>query len=113
MSEEGKAVSLDKPSKKNRLTCEVCGKKILKEEALVHKNIEGKAEIICHECFEQATGVDYETFVYRREAARHTLVATVFCICVTIYAFVDKGPMWGTAGVIVTLLIFFFSAKVR
>ena len=83
------------------------------KEALIHKNIDGKQEIICHDCFKEATGVDYKTFLYRREAAKQTLFATIFCLAATIYAFVTEGPLYGAAGIFVTVLIFFFSAKVR
>lgn len=100
-------------TKKPKLFCAKCGKKLADKEALVHKNIDGKQEIICHECFKEATGVDYKTFLYRREAAKQTLFATIFCLAATIYAFVNEGPLYGAAGIFVTVLIFFFSAKVR
>ncbi len=102
-----------KPTKKIKLNCGRCGKKLEKKEALVHKNIDGKQEIICHDCFKEATGVDYKTFMYRREAAKQTLFATIFCIAATIYAFVAEGWEYGVAGIFLTILIFLFSAKVR
>ena len=113
MPEENKPVTLQKPTKKIKLNCAMCGKKLTEKEALVHKNINGEREIICHECFEKATGVDYTTFLYRREAAKQTLFATLFCLAATIYAFIYEGPMYGVAGIFLTILIFLFSAKVR
>lgn len=110
MPEENKPVKL---TKKVKLTCAKCGKKLSDKEALVHKNINGQQEIICHGCFKAATGVDYKTFMFRREAAKQTLFATIFCLAATIYAFVEEGPMYGAAGIFITILIFLFSAKVR
>lgn len=101
------------PTKKIKLNCSMCGKKLAQNDALVHKNADGKQEIICHDCFKEATGVDYKTFMYRREAAKQTLFATLFCIGVTIYAFIEEGWEYGAAGVVLTILIFLFSAKVR
>ena len=77
------------------------------------KNEQGEEEIICPACFEAATGVDYKTFAYRREVAKQTLFATLFCLGATIYAFVEKGPMYGAAGLLLTVLIFFFAGKAR
>ena len=102
-----------KPTKKIKLNCAKCGKKLAREEALVHKNLQGNKEIICHDCFKEATGVDYKTFMYRREAAKQTLFATLFCIAATIYAFVEEGWEYGVAGIFITILIFLFSAKVK
>lgn len=102
-----------KPTKKIKLVCSRCGKKLAREEALVHKNAAGQQEIICHECFKEATGVDYKTFMYRREAAKQTLFATLFCLAATIYAFVEEGWEYGVAGIFITILIFLFSAKVK
>ena len=96
-----------------KLNCAHCGKKLKEDEALVHKNLDGQREIICHECFEKAVGVDYKTFMYRREAAKQTLFATLFCLGVSIYAFVEKGPLYGIGGLVITVLVFLFSAKVR
>lgn len=101
------------PTKKVKINCSMCGKKLKQDEALVRKNADGKPEIICHECFEKATGVDYKTFMFRREAAKQTLFATLFCIGVTIYAFIEEGWEYGAAGVVITILIFMFSAKVK
>ncbi len=101
------------PTKKIKLNCAKCGKNLKQEEALIHKNLDGKQEIICHDCFKEATGVDYKTFLYRREAAKQTLFATLFCIAATIYAFVEEGWEYGVAGIFITILIFLFSAKVK
>jgi len=112
MSEEKKE-PVKQPTKKIKLNCALCGKKLAQDEALVHKNLQGQQEIICHECFEKETGVDYKTFMFRREAAKQTLFATLFCIAATIYAFVEEGWEYGVAGIFITILIFLFSAKVR
>lgn len=111
MPEENKEPN--QPTKKIKLNCAKCGKKLKQDEALIHKNLEGKQEIICHDCFKEATGVDYKTFMYRREAAKQTLFATLFCIAATIYAFVEEGWEYGVAGIFITILIFLFSAKVK
>ena len=95
------------------LKCTRCGKSIEEKDALKHKNADGKQEIICLSCFEAATGVDYKTFAYRREVAKQTLFATLFCLAATIYAFWEKGPYYGAAGLLLTVLIFFFAGKVR
>ena len=79
----------------------------------MHKNKDGEKEVICPECFEQAVGVDYKTFVYRREVAKQTMFAVLFCLCATGYAFWEKGPMYGVAGLLLTVLIFFLSGKAR
>ena len=91
----------------------MCGKKLKEDEALVHKNSEGEKVIICYDCFEKEVGVDYKTFMYRREAAKQTLFATIFCLGVSIYAFIEKGPLYGIGGLIVTVLIFLFAGKAR
>ncbi len=113
MTEKKETVQISKPAKKIKLNCALCGKKLSQEEALVHKNSRGEQEIICHECFEKEVGVDYKTFMFRREAAKQTLFATLFCLAATIYAFVEEGPLYGMAGIVITVLIFLFSAKVR
>ena len=95
------------------LKCTRCKRNLTDKEALTHKNAAGEREIICPECFEAATGVDYKTFAYRREVAKQTFFATLFCFGATIYAFVEKGPMYGAAGLVLTALIFFFAGKAR
>ncbi len=66
---------MSEPAKKPKLFCAKCGRKLADKEALVHKNIDGKREIICHDCFKDATGVDYKTFLCKRV----TLFAAIFC----------------------------------
>ena len=95
------------------LKCAICGKSLDEKNALVHKNQEGQQQIICYDCFEKETGVDYKTFAYRRESAKQTFFATLFCIGLTIYAFIEKGPMYGVAGIVITVLIFLFAGKVK
>ena len=95
------------------LKCDLCGRNLEEKDALVHKNKEGKREVICHECFEKATGVDYKTFAYRKENAKQTLFALLFCIGATIYAFVENGPLYGVLGIVLTVLVYLFSSKAK
>ena len=95
------------------LKCDLCGRDLEEKEALVHKNEQGKREIICPECFEKAAGIDYKTFAYRKENAKQTLFALLLCIGATIYAFVEKGPMYGGLGIVLTVLVFLFSSKAK
>ncbi len=95
------------------LKCELCGCELEEKDALVRKNEEGNKEIICQKCFEKAVGVDYKTFAYRKENAKQTFFALLFCIGATIYAFVEKGPLYGGLGILLTILVFLFSAKAR
>lgn len=95
------------------LKCDHCGLEIAEKDALIRKNAAGKKEIICGDCFKKATGVDYKTFAYRRETAKQTFFAVLLCLCATIYAFVEKGSLYGAAGIALTLLIYFFAGKVR
>ena len=93
--------------------CDLCGRELEDKDALVHKNKQGGREIICPECFEKAAGVDYKTFAYRKETAKQTLFALLLCTGATIYAFVEKGPMYGALGILLTVLVFLFSAKAK
>ena len=102
-----------KKTKKIKLKCALCGKALDEKGALVHKNQQGDREIICYDCFEKETGVDYKTFAYRRESAKQLLFATIFCIFLTIYAFIEQGPLYGAAGIVITILIFLFAGKVK
>ena len=95
------------------LKCALCGVKLKPEAALLHKNEAGEREVICHACFEKETGVDYETFAYRRESAKQVFFATVFCLVATIYAFVSEGWQYGLAGLVMTVLIFLYGGKVK
>ena len=95
------------------IKCAMCGKTLEPKLALMHKNQAGQREIICHECFEKATGVDYKTFAYRRESAKQIFFATLFCIGLTIYAFIEQGALYGIAGIVITVLIFLFGGKIK
>ena len=95
------------------LKCSRCQKQLTEKEALVHKNKAGEKEVICQDCFAAAAGVDYKTFAYRREVAKQTFFAVIFCLGATVYAFVEKGPMYGVIGLVLTALIYFFSGKAR
>ena len=95
------------------LKCSRCKKQLTDKEALTRKNEAGEREIICPACFEAATGVDYKTFAYRREVAKQTFFATVFCLGATVYAFIEKGPLYGAIGLVLTVLIFLFAGKAR
>jgi len=95
------------------LKCEECGKKLEDKEALVHKDRDGGQHIICPECFQKATGVDYQTFAYRKENAKMTIISVLFCLVATVYAFVEKGPMYGGLGIVLTVLVYLFSSKVK
>lgn len=90
-----------------------CGRDLPEKEALVHKDSEGVKHIICPECFQKATGIDYKTFAYRRENAKQTLFAVLFCLGATVYAFVEKGVLFGLLGIVLTVLVYFFSSKAR
>ena len=95
------------------LRCEHCGKVMEEKDALRHKTEDGREEVICKPGFKEVTGVDYDTFAFRRENAKQTLFAVVFCLAATIYAFVEKGPLWGGLGILLTVLIYFFASKAR
>ena len=96
---------------KIKIHCTMCGKKLKENEALVHKNSEGEKVIICYDCFEKEVGVDYETFKHRKNVAFQVILATIFCIGASIYAFIEKGPLYGVAGLIVAILIFMYAGK--
>ena len=95
------------------LKCSDCGRYLHEKEALVHKDEQGEKHIICPECFEKATGIDYKTFAYRKENAKQTFFAVLFCLGATIYAFIEKGPLYGGLGILLTILVYFFSSKAR
>ena len=103
-------------SKRERRTmvrCVHCGKSLNEKEALRHKKKGGGEEIICRDCFKEITGIDYQTFAYRRENAKQTIFAVVFCLAATVYAFVEKGPLWGVLGLVLTVLVYLFASKAR
>ena len=93
------------------LKCSKCGKALADKDALVHKDPEGNQHIICHDCFKEAMGVDYQTFAFRKENAKQTFFAVLFCLAATIYAFMEKGPLYGGLGIILTILVYIFSSK--
>ncbi len=95
------------------LKCSECNRDLPDKEALVNKTGDGSQRIICPECFEKLTGVDYKTFAYRKENAKQTLLAVLFCIGATIYAFMEKGVEWGIGGIVLTILVYLFSSKVK
>ncbi|WP_432646846.1 hypothetical protein [Mitsuokella sp.] len=91
--------------------CSVCGRELSEKEALVHQGKNGEKEVICPACFEKIVGVDYETFRYRRENAKQTFFAVLFCLAATIYAFFEKGWPYAVLGIVLTLLVYFFSSR--
>ena len=95
------------------LKCSKCGKALADKDALVHKDPEGNPHIICHDCFKEAMGVDYQTFAFRKENAKQTFWAVLFCLAATVYAFVEKGVEWGIGGIVLTVLVYLFSSKVK
>jgi DNA-directed RNA polymerase subunit RPC12/RpoP len=78
------------------LKCAHCGRTLAESEALKHKTENGQEEIICRDCFKKITGIDYDTFSFRRENAKMTLFAVLFCVIATIYAFAERGPLHKT-----------------
>ena len=95
------------------LKCSECQRDLPEKEALVNKNEEGEQRIICPECFQKLTGVDYKTFAFRKENAKQTFFAVLFCLAATIYAFMEKGPLYGGLGIILTILVYIFSSKAK
>lgn len=93
--------------------CSICHKHIDEKVALVNTDKDGNKRVICQECFKQEAGVDYETFAYRKENAKQTSIAVIICLVMTIYAFVEKGPLYGALGLVLTVLIYFFSGKIK
>ena len=95
------------------LKCQNCGREMAEKDALVHKDAHEEKKIICQNCFKEATGVDYQTFAFRKESAKQNFFAVIFCLAATIYAFIEKGPIYGALGIVLTLLIYFFASKIR
>jgi len=93
------------------IKCAHCGRDIPETDALKHKTSDGDYEVICKSCFQAATGVDYQTFAFRRENAKMTLLAVLFCLAATIYAFVEKGVLYGILGLVLTVLVYLFASK--
>lgn len=95
------------------LECSICHKKITEADALVNKDRDGNQRIICKECFAKEVGVDYNTFAYRKENAKQIAISMVLCLTMTAYAFWEKGPFYGVIGIVLTVLIYFFAAKMK
>ena len=95
------------------LNCSECGRTLEEKDALVHTTEAGEKKVICQECFKELTGVDYQTFALRKENAKQTFIAVLFCLACTAYAWYDKGWMWGIGGIILTALVYLFSSKAR
>lgn len=93
--------------------CSICHKKLDEKTALVNTDKAGEKHIICQECFQKETGVDYKTFAYRKENAKQIAIAVIICLAMTIYAFMEKGPMYGALGILLTILIYFFAGKIK
>ena len=41
------------------------------------------------------------------------IFAVVFCLAATVYAFVEKGALWGVLGLVLTVLVYLFASKAR
>lgn len=96
------------------IQCQKCNKSIPEEKGLVNTNTETNEKmVICQECFKEYMGVDYKTFQVRKENAKQGCLATVVCLIVTAYAFMEYGPLYGVVGLIATGLIYYFSAKIK
>ena len=95
------------------LNCQTCGKELAEKDALIHQSEGQDRQIICHDCFKAATGTDYKTFAYRKESAKQTFFAVIFCLAASVYAFVEKGPVWGSLGLAATVAIYFLASKAK
>ena len=42
-----------------------------------------------------------------------TLIAVLFCLAATVYAFVTKGILYGSLGIVLTILVYLFATKKR
>ena len=93
--------------------CQKCGIEIEEKDALLHKNNSGEKEVICQNCFKEAAGIEYQTFAYRKESAKQTFFAVLFCLGATVYAFMEKGAVYGFAGLVATFLIYLFASKAK
>ena len=93
--------------------CDTCHKEIEEKDALKRKNDKGEQEVICPDCFKEIMGMDYKTFAYRRAVMMQTLLACLFCLGATVYAFVEKGALYGAAGIVLTILVYVFSVRFR
>ena len=95
------------------LKCSECGRDLEEKEALVNKNGDGTQRIICPDCFKKLTGMDYKTFAFRKENAKQTIFAVLFCLAATGYAAYTRGLEWGVGGLVLTLLVYLFSSKAK
>lgn len=95
------------------LKCSECDRSLEEKNALVHTAKDGEKKILCPECFKKLTGIDYKTFAYRKENAKQTVFAVLFCLAATAYACFDRGWLWGVGGLVLTALVYLFSSKAR
>jgi hypothetical protein len=95
------------------LKCSICGRDLQEKDALIHKTKDGSQAVICPECFKKKTGIDYNTFAIRKENAKQTIIAVVVCLAATIYAAVEKGLLYGIAGLILTILVYCFASRAK
>ena len=95
------------------LKCSECGRSLEEKDALVNKDSQGNKRVICPECFQKLTGTDYKTFAYRKENAKQTFFAVLFCLAATGYAAYTRGWEWGAGGLVLTLLVYLFSSKAK
>ena len=93
------------------LKCSECGRNLEEKDALVNKDSQGNKRVICPECFQKLSGTDYKTFAYRN--AKQTFFAVLFCLAATGYACYTKGWEWGVGGLVLTVLVYFFSSKAK
>lgn len=96
-----------------KVECSLCHKMVEDKQALVNTDEAGKQRILCRDCFKKEAGVDYQTFSYRKENAKTLTWSVLFCIAMTIYAFWEKGPLYGVMGIMLTVLIYYFGCKVK
>ena len=95
------------------VVCDKCGASIEEKDALVHTGKEKEQEILCRACFQKETGVDYDTFAHRKEQTKQTLFAVILCSIATIYAFTERGAIYGCIGLVLTALVYFWGSKAK
>lgn len=96
------------------IQCQKCGKSMHEEQGLVNTNIENNEKmILCEACFKACVGVDYKTFQMRKANAKQGCFATLVCLMVSVYAWMEYGILYGIVGIIITGLIHYFSAKIN
>ena len=52
-----------------------------------------------------------KTFAYRKENAKQISIAVIICLVMTIYAFVEKGPLYGALGLVLLYLYISFRER--